>query len=284
MPTPVSVVIAAYNAERTLATAIRSAIREAPDEIIVVDDGSRDNTSEVAQALGVQVVSVPNGGPGRARNIGIEAARNEWIALLDADDWWLANKLQAQMQLIADDVAVVATLSDIPGSGCPPELNFAALWEQNTLVTSSVMLRRSAWDRIGGFDEHRPMVEDYDLWLRIAATGMSIRCVQQILTHYTLGGGLSDDRRQRLDGLLAILDKAEYSLPVSSAAVAAKRDSVLDYAIRSAMIAADLRTVRHAGWRVLRERPSLNRAAMLGMACLPAGLRGIAQRLRGETS
>lgn len=284
MPTPVSVVVAAYNAERTLRSAVRSAIRETPDEIIVVDDGSQDNTAEVARALGAQVVSVPNGGPGRARNIGIGLARNEWIALLDADDQWLAGKLQSQMQLIGDDVAIVATLSDIPDYSCLPELDFGALWERNTLVTSSVMLRRSVWDRVGRFGERRPLVEDYDLWLRIAATGMRICCVQKILTRYTLSGGLSDSPQQRLDGLLAILDRAEDSLPVSSAAVAAKRAAVLDRIARSAMIAADLRTARYAGWRVLRERPSLNRAAVLGRACIPSSLYEVAQKLRRQTS
>ena len=95
---PVSVVIPAFNVERYLAAAIESVRAQtlAPTEIIVVDDGSTDGTRAVAEAAGVRVIAQSNAGVSAARNAGIAAATQPWIALLDADDRWRADKLERQ--------------------------------------------------------------------------------------------------------------------------------------------------------------------------------------------
>src|SRR5690348_10269988 len=113
MPT-VSVVIPAFNAAEYIGQAIDSVLAQThqPIEIIVVDDGSTDQTAQIAAAYPapVRVLRKPNGGPASARNMGIAAATGSWIALLDADDRWLANKLERQLRHVADDVTLVHTL------------------------------------------------------------------------------------------------------------------------------------------------------------------------------
>jgi glycosyltransferase involved in cell wall biosynthesis len=115
---PISVVIPAYNAAHFVAAAVASARAQTrpPCEVIVVDDGSTDDTAAVARAAGATVISQANAGPGSARNAGVRAAAGKWIALLDADDTWHPEKLEAQWPALtgyeevgffASDVALV---------------------------------------------------------------------------------------------------------------------------------------------------------------------------------
>src|ERR1019366_2789020 len=96
MPPSVSVIIPAYNAGQRIARAIASALAQTRPvlEIIVVDDGSTDDTAKVASSFGppVQVTSKPNGGPASARNLAASLAQGDWLAMLDADDWWFPRK------------------------------------------------------------------------------------------------------------------------------------------------------------------------------------------------
>ncbi|MBN1764437.1 MAG: glycosyltransferase family 2 protein, partial [Sedimentisphaerales bacterium] len=100
----VSVVIPAYNAEGTVGRAVESVLQQTreADEIIVIDDGSNDGTAATLQKYGepVRYIYQNNAGPGAARNNGIKAAQYEWVAFLDADDEWLPDKLQLQMDVL----------------------------------------------------------------------------------------------------------------------------------------------------------------------------------------
>ncbi len=98
LPLPVSVVIPAYDAGRFVAKAVATALAQtrAVLEVLVVDDGSRDETAAIARAAGATVISQRNAGPGAARNAGVRAARGSWIAFLDADDAWHPDKLERQ--------------------------------------------------------------------------------------------------------------------------------------------------------------------------------------------
>ena len=162
-------VIPAYNAEFIVGDAIQSALDQthALDEIIVVDDGSSDNTSQVASRYArTTVIRQPNAGPGAARNAGIRAASSEWIALLDSDDIWLPHKTETQIRQITTDAGVIHANAFDP-------INFGTLWHRQAHITpSGALVRKKAWADVGGFEESRSVigVEDANLWMKIALT------------------------------------------------------------------------------------------------------------------
>ena len=187
----VSVIIPTYNRAAYLADAIRSV--EAQNyrdiETIVADDGSTDNTAEVMARFGSRVTYLRldhHGLPATTRNAGLRASHGEFVAFLDSDDLFLPGKLE--LQLATFDAHPEAELvysnghffRDIPNEpigelldGLPsPSGNvFAELLCGNFVFTPTVLVRRTCLDSVGVFDE-RPdffAVEDYDLWLRIAA-------------------------------------------------------------------------------------------------------------------
>lgn len=191
-PIRIAAVIPAFNAAASIRGAIASAQGQShpPDEIIVVDDGSADDTAAVATAAGARVIRQANAGPAAARNAGIASTSAEWIALLDADDSWRPERLARQLPLLGEDrVAVVYSGHHVAGKHPPippASLDFDDLWERNAIPTSTVLLRRAAWETIGGFDPARELigVEDYNLWLRLAHAGWRLRGVQERLVDY----------------------------------------------------------------------------------------------------
>jgi glycosyltransferase involved in cell wall biosynthesis len=106
----VSVVISCYNAERFIEATLRSALAQThrPSEILVIDDGSADRSAQLAESFGqpVRVIRQENHGQAAARNVGIEQSQGDWVALLDADDVWLPNKLERQIAAAGDRNAV----------------------------------------------------------------------------------------------------------------------------------------------------------------------------------
>lgn len=193
MQPTVSVVIPAYNAARCIRTALESVLSQtiAPLEILVVDDGSTDETAEVVRSMGgiVRLLTQKNGGPGAARNLGIHEAKGEWIALLDADDAWLPHRLERQLSHLADDVILVCSqnLHEPTEARDFQRLSFESLWSRNDIGTSTVLARRSAMLDVGGFDTERCLigVEDYNLWLRMAASGGEMIRLTEKLVRYT---------------------------------------------------------------------------------------------------
>jgi glycosyltransferase involved in cell wall biosynthesis len=213
----VTVIIPAYNAVWTLAATLQSVLAQTlpPLQVIVVDDGSSDRTSLVAEhfAPRARIIRRPeNGGPGAARNTGIRAARGKWIAFLDADDTWVATKLERELELDRDPrIGIIACLSDRPLDSAPVEVTFNDLWHKNVLITSSVLLRRKAWEQVGGFHEAHELisVEDYNLWLRVAAAGWRIVVRQEILLHYSPDVGISSNTRRLFEASIFNLEHLE---------------------------------------------------------------------------
>lgn len=193
MPTdtvPISAVIPAFNSAGTIGRAVESVLGQTcrPAEVIVVDDGSTDETADVVRHYDGQVrlLQQKNSGPAAARNRGIENSRHAWVALLDADDAWLPEKLQRQLPLLARDVALVHCYTVNDTEKFQGELNFARLWAHNYIGTSTVILNRQLTLAVGGFREDRALMgaEDYHLWLRLAATGRRIVTLRQELSLY----------------------------------------------------------------------------------------------------
>jgi glycosyltransferase involved in cell wall biosynthesis len=179
----VSVIIPTYNRARWVTEAVDSVLAQTYRdlELVVVDDGSTDDTADRLAAYGrrIQVVRQKNLGAGAARNVGIRRARGTYIAFLDSDDLWKADKLATQMDLISRDQSVkVCYTEEIwirRGRRVNPRKKHAkhSGWILKQMLPlclvspSSVLIDREVFDRAGRFDESLPACEDYDLWLRI---------------------------------------------------------------------------------------------------------------------
>jgi glycosyltransferase involved in cell wall biosynthesis len=186
MTPTLSVVIPTYNQASLLPEAIASVrAQQWPNlEIIVVDDGSTDDTKKVLNHLtsdrGLRWFSQNNAGAAAARNRGIEAATGEWIAFLDADDLWLPAKLAIQFEQLethrADFSFTDSRLRFANGHEselrCPifEQPLFHQLLTGNLFGTPTVVLRKSCFKKVGLFDEQLSTGEDWDMWLRLAST------------------------------------------------------------------------------------------------------------------
>lgn len=202
----VSVIIPAYNAAATLVRAIDSVRAQCGvnAEVIIIDDGSRDDTVAVARKEirpGEQIVvhEMPvNSGASAARNAGIALARGEFLAFLDADDIWLPEKLTRQLAVIERDQAITLVSCNsqmVSTEGVPlkeghinrPPLDGADAWKTllvyNFLPTPTVLTRTALVRELGGFDENLPVGEDLDLWIRLGIRG-KIAVLPEILIRY----------------------------------------------------------------------------------------------------
>lgn len=202
----ISVVIPTYNHAKYLPRAIASVRAQnfAPLEIIVVNDGSTDETASLVPALSAQGplcwIDQKNAGRAAARNRGIQESKGDWVAFLDADDYWLPDKLRTQFQELqaADDFSYCGTLLQndagevLASRPAVPSQNLVQdlLW-QTGLCTSTAVIRRSLLDRIGPFDETLWMGEDWDLFIRLAIHGKG-RCTTAPLV--VMRPGIWDDK------------------------------------------------------------------------------------------
>jgi glycosyltransferase involved in cell wall biosynthesis len=181
----VSVIIPTFNRSRKLMRALHSVMKQTfrDYEIIVVDDGSNDDTYQALTSYMTMIQYVRkqvNQGVSAARNSGIRRASAPWIALLDSDDYWLKDKLSVQMQYIERNPGtLVCQTEEIwirDGSRVNPRTRhkkpsgdiFDRSLKLCLVSPSSVVLKRSLFDEIGLFDETLPVAEDYDMWLRIS--------------------------------------------------------------------------------------------------------------------
>lgn len=184
----ISVVIPAYDNARWIGRAIESVLDQSrpADEIFVVDDGSTDQTAEIAEGFGsaVQVIRQSNAGAAAARNTGIGTATGNWIAFLDADDEWEPDKLRLQVEHLQQHPDLEWTTANYfrclcDESICRPALNRSAkgdvladylqtYMQGFTGHTDTMLIRRDLLERTGGFRAEQKRFNDLDLWLRIA--------------------------------------------------------------------------------------------------------------------
>jgi glycosyltransferase involved in cell wall biosynthesis len=186
----VSVIIPAHNAEPFLAQSLDSVFAQTYTnfETIVIDDGSNDGTAEVVRYYQriypgkIKLIQKKNGGPASARNAGIKEAKGEYIAFLDADDLWLPSKLKKQVDYFEKQNSTVGMVYtdvrkfDNEGiwlvnrhrSKFVSGSIYKILLKSNMISNLSVMVRKKCFDHVGFFDENEDIIEDCDMWLRIA--------------------------------------------------------------------------------------------------------------------
>jgi glycosyltransferase involved in cell wall biosynthesis len=152
-----SVVIPAHNAARTLAASLESVMRQLLPalEVIVVDDGSTDNTAEVARGFtSVRVIAQRNGGPGPACNTGVAVARGDVLSFLDADDLWTPSAMQAQISTLCRDEGAHAVVGDMEEFVCAGETNssaarFVPRARQTGWISGASAVRAASFQRVG---------------------------------------------------------------------------------------------------------------------------------------
>lgn len=192
----VSVIVPTYNRRRLVVEAVESILRQSYGdfEVIVVDDGSSDGTSDALGVFGdsVRVVRQENRGPAAARNRGLAHSGGELIAFLDSDDLWLERKLEKQVAFFDRNPDELLCYTDEiwirRGVRVNPRRRHAKwdgwIFEKCLplciISPSSVMMRRAFFARIGGFDEDFPVCEDYELWLRASAR-IALRYIKEKL-------------------------------------------------------------------------------------------------------
>lgn len=222
----VSVIIPSYNSASYLAEAIQSVLDQtfSDFEIIIIDDGSTDHTPETVREFSdsrIHYIWQANKGISGARNTGIRAAQGTYVAFLDADDWFLPQKLARQIQFLEahPEIGCVAGgWIETDARGQPrqtvepwrhfPGLDLVNCVKTVPLIPSAIMIRRSWLEKIGLFDESMRWVEDYDLWLRLLMEGCRFSWLPHIVCRYRIHDkGISYNWQPMRDGHLTALDK-----------------------------------------------------------------------------
>lgn len=200
MSPAVSVVIITHNKADTVGQSIESVLRQTyrDYEILVVDDGSKDNTAEIVRAYGGKVRYLPkeNGGTGSARNHGIAQSRGEYVALLDGDDLWLPRKLELQMAAFEREPRILGVqcsaylvdqeLRVFETRGCRPDrdtLRDFLLFRNLPAFSSTLIARKKAFEEVGGFGTDLVILSDWDMACRLAGAG-TVRSIPEFLVLY----------------------------------------------------------------------------------------------------
>jgi glycosyltransferase involved in cell wall biosynthesis len=220
----VTVVIPVYNGQRFIRRAVDSILKQTypVTQIIVVDDGSKDATCSIVESeYSDQVILLrqQNGGPAKARNAGLRIAIGEFIAFLDADDWWEPEKISTQVKVLREHPAAVGNytglrvmsdegahlidLKPVDHTTLWPTLR----WCNPGVPPSSVLLRRAVLEELGGgFNERQLGSEDWNLWFRLITKGPFCVCPEPLTDYRSSAGGLSGDANHMYNDFMKMLD------------------------------------------------------------------------------
>ena len=215
-PINISVVIPAYNAAQFLPRSLASVYSQTlpAAEVIVVDDGSTDDSAAIARGFGATVISKGKGGVSAARNTGVRAASGDWIAFLDADDRWAAEKLVIQTRNLRENTVLSYTgIRIFDDSGvrqtCPAcDVSYIrkSLRFENCIAPSAVLAKRTALLQEGGFRDGLQACEDWDLWFRLQRRGEFEAVPDALTDYYVHPSSASTDPNRMLYGFQEILD------------------------------------------------------------------------------
>ena len=228
----ISVIIPTYNRAHLLPRALDSILSQSclPNEIIVVDDGSTDDTSVLMTSVYPEIVFIQqsNTGVSCTRNVGIKRASSDWIAFLDSDDEWFPEKLEVQMNALYKNPELkICHTNEIwirNGTRVNPKKKhekfggwiFQKCLPLCCISPSSVIIHKSIFDEVGLFDDSLLVCEDYDLWLRITARNPVLYIEKPLLRKY---GGHNDQLSRKYWGMdrfrIKSLEKIIYSKELS---------------------------------------------------------------------
>jgi teichuronic acid biosynthesis glycosyltransferase TuaG len=225
----ISVLIPAYNCAHLLPRAVRSAYAQTlpPFEVVVVDDGSTDETPAVLAALAEDcpanfvVETKPNGGEASARNRCVELAKGEYVAFIDQDDVWHPTKLERQMVLFERDPGLTLTFTAynrvspegsatvlVDDWGPTPEEALHRLMVGCCITPSTVVVRRHALSQVGGFDESYWAGSDWTMWLALASAGLRAAYLPEPLVEYHVHAtNMSLDQRKTALSALTMFER-----------------------------------------------------------------------------
>lgn len=184
-----TIVVPVRDGERYLEPALRSLLdqRRPPDELIVVDDGSRDRSAAIAEALGARVLRRPATGVAAARNAGAAAATGELLGFLDADDVAHTRRLALQVAALAADPALDAVLGHAQNfltQERADALRGRVAFAERPLAghaPGALLIRRCAFETLGGFDEALPAGEAVDFFARLQASRLRVRILEEVV-------------------------------------------------------------------------------------------------------
>ncbi|RIK51531.1 glycosyl transferase family 2 [Candidatus Microgenomates bacterium] len=226
----VDVIIPAYNSAQFIKRAVKSALTqgEIVNSIVVVNDGSTDNTLKVLERISrnedkVKIVEKVNGGLSAARNTGILNASSKYLAFLDADDRWLPGKLAKQLAILEKDANIGVVYSDyqlvdpignliVDKHRLDPRIKgriYPQILEGNKIMGSgsSVVVRSEVFAKIGKFDEILPTCEDWDMWIRIAKKYHYDYVNEKLVEIMNIPNSLSKNSDKMTLGMCMLYDK-----------------------------------------------------------------------------
>ncbi len=229
----ISVIIPVYNGKRTIKETIDSVLNQTflDFELIVINDGSQDSTLKIVSSIlnpRLKVFSYPNAGLAATRNRGVSHASGEYISFIDADDLWTADKLEAQFKALQANPQAAVAYSwtdwiDESGQFLRPgghiSVNgdvYATLLVRDFVESgSNPLIRAEALAEVGGFDESLPAVEDWDMWLRLAA-GYEFVCVPSPQILYRVSSSSMSSNVWKMEaGSLRVIERAFAVAPES---------------------------------------------------------------------
>lgn len=234
----VSVIIPTYNRAKYLNSAVSSVFEQSDLstllEVIIIDDGSTDNTEEVVRSLKfekIRYIKIPHSGlPSVARNKGISLAKGNLIAFQDSDDYWTRDKLRSQVKIFEDPLVILSygnaeiidenskktgALVIAPNQAHSGKV-FNNLIKENFISTLTVMARKDAIMKVGAFNENKALkaVEDYHLWLRLSALGNFTYVNKPLALYRRHGGNISAGSQVRsLQALVKLFRILIYDMP-----------------------------------------------------------------------
>jgi glycosyltransferase involved in cell wall biosynthesis len=299
---PVSVVVTCHNEEEYIGDAIESVIQQtrydAISEIIVVDDGSTDESAEViqewkARCTKLRYICQENQGLPVARNTGIKCASGDFIALLDGDDIWLERRLEPQLDFVEDYPDVGLLYTDVYSFGedrdekrrgyCnryeydDKDVLHRLFVNSGPILPSTTLIKRECFSTVGFFDPVLHRGQDTDMWLRIASAYPIQHIPQPVVLKRQHGESLGSDIEEKAQSLLSITDKIADRYPELEPLRRRRKAKIHSGLSRNRLVSGNRAgAIKSALAAVSHDPFTLKHHATLGFALLPFG----AQQLR----